>query len=341
MRDEFKYDETIENKTEYLSKAAIWLDIIMNGTGYLDSVSELVSEMDVNDMQAIKDYVFSVMKEDIFHIGMFYVKKWNLYKYKDTFLNYYGMIVFSNLFRFNNPNYLEEEKSYSFNTFAKNYVKDALKTVLQEDNGHSKRQEDYHRAVRKTMEYVSKLLYVDSSELTADDIMDYLPLFTKRPMSREIVTQVMKRMSPKVSLDELENTLSKEGYNDEYAIRDSVVEEDVHNFIGALRPLERFIILQNYGYCSREFKGLTAAELAEQKDFVKLCSADKKANKRVEAGTLNEKFVTNEREYLRRKLRKCFEEREYTYDDLLGYMDEICISEWNSLASDYLKSVLE
>ena len=66
---------------------------------------------------------------------------------------------------------------------------------------------------------------------------------------------------------------------------------------------------------------------------------DKKAKVKLEKGKVNTKYITNERESIRRRMRKYFLEREYELADLEGMLTDVFCDEWCIFEKEYLQNI--
>lgn len=127
-----------------------------------------------------------------------------------------------------------------------------------------------------------------------------------------------------------------------------------------MRPVEQFIVLQKFGFCSERYKDLSVRQLCCDTDFVRLASMDKGAMSNVEYGIIEvsrprmtgfetrshklispatfyvkEKFMNNSRKRCRDIMAAEFKEADIDCDRCLNDITKVSLELWERLKSDF------
>ncbi len=331
----FLFNNKKEDVSRYLTRAARWIDVIRNGTCYMQAECCLVEKMTAEEKKEIIDYVYSVMEPTIKEITTYCTNIWKMYDIADDFYNQAAMEVFENFHKFNNPVYGHCEKTHAFATFVQTYMKNPARVARRHHRGYSKRLDDRRRQIVRAKELIAARDKKAYSDITIEELYEALPEVSKVPMSMNLLKQSIELTSFVKPYDDNEMA---ETYEDELTFIDPEYEGIIVGFITKLRPLERFIFLQNYEYCAEKYMQLTTKELGSVREFVELCKQDKLGKKHIYfegcSECVEEKFIRNQRDSIRNRFREAILASDMDASDLAGKLEGLMMNEWKKIERD-------
>lgn len=331
MKQKFLYDKRIDDVNVYLTNMAIWFDKLRYPDCYKEEECNFEDEMTKKELF---NYVYSVMDPIIKKITNICVKTWELYDIEDDFYIQVAVDVFHNFHKYNNPRYRDCNETFAFSTFVNKFLKNAARIVRREKNGYPKRIDDCRRQVERAKEYIVTRDNKDYGSITIDEIYEVLPQISKVPMSMKLLKQTIKIMSYTYTYDNYDNIVI---YEDKLPNIDPENEKVIVNFFDNLRPMEKFIFLQNYEYCSDEYIGLSTRKLGMIKEFINICKYDRYGCNHIECNEgneyVNDRFIRHERDSIRARFGRVILSADMETDDLAGKLEDVMMNEWKKLES--------
>lgn len=334
----FLFNKNKENENMYLTRAARWYDVIFHDGKYEESDCCLVEQMNAEEQRELVNYVYGIMEHNIREIGNYCVRTWNMYDIEEDFRNQFAMEVFRQFHKFNNPKYNESDWMYSFSTFIQIYAKDPARIVRRRDKGFSKRLDDRRKVVKKARERAAFKLNKDLDDVTVDEIQAYISEVSVVELSPQIIIDTMAATTAILSVEHLDD-FDRCYVEEEVTFLDPVNEKIITDFIDGLRPLERFIFLQNYEFCSDRFLGLTTYQLGCDEYFMRLCLKDKLGRHHLKIENdyfehIDDKFIRNQRDSVRNRFKKVILESDIEENDLAGKIYEVMMKAWVKLEDE-------
>ena len=172
-------------------------------------------------------------------------------------------------------------------------------------------------------------------DITLEELYEAIPQISKVPMSMKLLKSTVELTSFVKNFDDNEMVAT---YEDELTFMDPVYEEIIVGFIAKLRPIERFIFLQNYEYCADKYVHLTTKELGSVREFVELCKQDKLGKKHICwegcRECVEDKFIRNQRDSVRNRFRDTILKADMNAEDLSGKLEELMMREWHKLEKE-------
>ena len=331
----FLFNNQKEDVSRYLTRAARWIDVIRNGAHYEDAECCLVERMTEEEHKEIINYVFSVMEPTIKEISKYCINLWKMYDIEDDFYNQACMEIFRNFHKYNNPAHNNAERTYAFATFVQTYMKDPARVARRHHRGFSKRLDDRRRQISRAKEFIAARDKKAYGDITLEELYEAIPQISKVPMSMKLLKRTVELTSFVKNFDDNEMVAT---YEDELTFMDPVYEEIIVGFIAKLRPIERFIFLQNYEYCADKYVHLTTKELGSVREFVELCKQDKFGKKHICwegcRECVEDKFIRNQRDSVRNRFRDTILKADMNAEDLSGKLEELMMREWHKLEKE-------
>ena len=337
----FLFDEKREDVNQYLTRAARWYDFIRNGE-IIDGVEDvLIERMNREERQELTNYVHSVMEKTINSVADYYIVLWDMFDIMDDFKNQLELEIFMNFHKYNKTKKGKWTEPCTFIAFVHAYVKNPARTVRRFQKGLPKRLDDKRHVVNKATAYAMQTLSKDNYSLTVDEVFECIPEVSKTSLSKGAVLKAMERCACRTKYDEdCEYEVSVDGIS----IFDPAYAKVLNDFMSSLRPMQRFIFLQNYEYCSEKYVHLTTKELGSVNEFIELCRCDKHGKQHIYCDAhmeyVDEKFIRNQRDSIRNRLRRTILETNMEASDLEGKLEELMMREWEKLESVILASQL-
>ena len=334
MNAKFLFNKEREDVSRYLTKAARWIDVIRNGNSYSDAECIMVAQMNEEEQREIINYVYAVMEPTIKEIVTYSTNVWKMYDIEEDFYNQAAMDVFGEFHKFNNPVYESYERTHAFATFVQMYMRNSARIARRHHRGYSKRLDDRRRCIVRAKELVAARDKKAYGDITMEEVAAALPLVSTVPMSRKLLQQTIELTTYMKPYDDNDDAAH---YEDELGFLDPAYEVIIVGFIETLRPMERFIFLQNYEYCSEKYVHLTTKELGSVSEFVELCRKDKFGKRHILCDGCTEcvedKFIRNQRDSVRNRFKQVILETNIAAADLAGKLEELMMREWKKLES--------
>lgn len=287
MNRAFIFNGNNEDRSEYLTRMAQVIDSIRTGRiipEIGDSYKNILTE---DEQKELNDYVFSVMLPIIKEEGNFYIKKNGLRDIADSYLNNLYLEVWKQFPKFNNPAYKETDGTCAFRTFVKVYTKDPARKATNSEHGQSKYIGYKRNIIRKTQNYITVNLGIDIEDITPELIKEFMPAVSKMQLSVEDIKNTLKMMQTRVDLEDFENNSDFAAEMGELLIATENVMNAFKLFMDKLRPLQKFIFCQNYGFCSGKYDDITLEQLVCDPDFLKIVKDDHIGTKHITRGDMD------------------------------------------------------
>ena len=331
----FLFNNKKEDVSRYLTRAARWIDVIRNGVHYEMADCCLVEKMTEAEQKEIVNYVFGVMEPTIKWNIKRFTAMWKMFDIEDDFYNQACMDIYRNFHKYNNPLYSSLNETCAFSTFVNTYMKDPARVERRKHRGFSKRLDDRRRQISRAKEFIAKRDKKPYEKITTEEIYKALPEVSKVPMSMQLLKKTIELTA---ITQPYEDSLVVGTYEDKLPFIDPAFEVAIKEFLGALRPIERFIFLQNYEYCADKYVHLTTKELGSVREFVELCKQDKFGKKHIcgdgDEECVEDKFIRNQRDSVRNRFKELVLKNDMGADDLSGNMEELMMIEWGKLEKE-------
>ena len=334
----FLFNKDKESENMYLTRAARWYDVIFHEGKYRDSDCWLIEQMSQEEKREIVNYVYGIMERHIEEMGNYCVRTWNMYDIEEDFRNQFAMEVFRHFHKFNNPKYNESDWFYSFSTFIQIYAKDPARIVRRKQKGFTKRLDDRRKVVKKARQYAAAKYDKAYDDVTVDEIQTCIADVSKVPFTPQNIIDTIAATTAVMSLEEKEDY--ERSYNEEeLTFLDPAFEKIITEFIDELRPLEKFIFLQNYEFCSDRFMGLTTYQLGCDECFMRLCLKDKLGKQHLKIENdyfehIDDKFIRNQRDSVRNRFKRVVLAAEMEAGDLEGKLNDVMMKAWLKLEDE-------
>jgi hypothetical protein len=274
MNTAFIFNGNNEDRSEYLARMAKVIDSIHTGRVIPEIGKNYKETLNEDEKNEIQNYVFEVMLPIIKEEGNFYIKKAGLRDVAEIYLNQLYLEVWKNFHKFNNPIYRDMDVNCAFRTFVKVYTKEPARKTLNSENGQSKHFGYKKNIISKTQKYITVNYGLDTEDITPELIHEFLPEVSTTQLSVEDITNTLKLMQARVSMEDCENHSEFSTEMDELFIATENVMNAFKVFMDKLRPLQKFIFCQNYGFCSHKYDDITLEQLVCDPDFIKIVKED-------------------------------------------------------------------
>ncbi len=359
MNTAFIFNGNNEDRNKYLTRMAVVVDSINTGREIPELCASYKDILNETEQQEVKDYVFEVMAPVIKEEGNFYIKKAGIKEMADDYLNNLYMEVWKNFPKFNNPDYKGTDGTCAFRTFVKVYTKEPGRKTTNTENGHSKYYGYKMSIIRKAQDYIAINLGVDTDDITPELIHEFLPKVSNNQLSVNDITNTLKLMQARVNLEDCDKYSEFATEMDELFIATEGVTEVFKEFMDKLRPLQKFIFCQNYGFCSDKYDDITLEQLVCDPDFIKIVKDDHIGTKHLTRGDMDIKeprvngfelkepihlkdvehidvnFVTHQRVRCNKLIKECVTENNFDEYDVMADLAALMRDVWDKLAANY------
>lgn len=326
-------NETVD---QYLTRAARWVDVIRNEAVYPEADCMELLKMKEEEKKELINYVFSIMQPMIKEAATVMVHRQQMYAMMEDFENQLSMDVFMGFHKFNNPRYMTTENlNCMFSTFINLFIKDASRIAWREQRGLTKRADDKKRIIQRAMELASELYMKSPDVLSVEEIHSCIPEITDRNLTEAEVREVLILMKGNLSLQALSRDMHPCIETDMISFLDPSIEKEIRQFLNSMRPVERFVFLQQNEFCPDQFARMTREELVAEEIFVELCENDKFGCRNVSyieethSKVVSVSFLKNVRLSSKERFIKVIRNLDCTYDDLSGRLEEIMMEYWD------------
>jgi len=336
MNKTYLFNNKQETVDQYLTKAARWIDVIRNEAVYPEKDCMELLDLDEEACKEITNYIFTVMQPIIKEAAEVTIHKYQMYSIMEDFENQLYMDVFMGLHKYNNPRYTTKENlNCKFSTFINLFIKDATRLTWREHRGITKRADDKKRIVQKAMELASESYLKAPEDLSVEEIWTCIPDNVNTKMSESDVRDVLVYMKGNLSLQALSRDMHPCIEEDMISFLDPAIEKEIREFLKSMRPVERFVFLQQNEFCSDHFARMSREELLTEEVFVKLCEEDKFGSRNItyieetHSKVVSFSFLKNVRVASRERFAKTIRSLDCSYDDLSGRIEEIMMEYWD------------
>ena len=296
-----------------LTRLAKAMDSVVNGTEFEGMVlSEVMSQKETQDL---KDYVGNLIMPYIvdeikhcMHLGQ-------VNNMEEDVLQNLALLVYSKFPTYNNSKTKEYGEIYDFSTFIKIYVKDAVRKTRAQERGYKSRLNRKRRKIAKARAKAAELLNIKEEDVAVEDIYAYMPLVTDNPLSFHEIKRTMNEYLIDYLFDDTGNAKDK-GIEDEILLAEDNIVEDFKAFIDNLRPMQKYIFLQSYGFCSNKHEKMKSNVIGLDPVLVMLGREDENGQAHITEEQLEARYIRKEKERLTNKMRKLVEKMDYTETEI-------------------------
>lgn len=352
------FNPNVEGRDVYLTRMSKVVDSIRNGIE-VDEVNyqKLLSK---EEMEEFKNYLFEVMLPIIKKEGQYYVKKNKLNRIKDDYMNQLFLEVWNNFHKYNNDAYTSLVDTCAFSTFVKVYTRDPARKVINSEEGRSKYVGYKMNMINKTIRYMTEQLGVNPDEITPEDIQMFMPNVSTLELSLNDIISTINHMNYRVQLEDYMETENPEDNLDEMVISNENGKNTFKVFINALRPMQRFIFCQSFGFCSDKYDDISLNQLVCDPDFLKIVKGDHIGAKHITKGNvfiekprvngfevkdgpwelanvehIDVNFVTHQRVRCNKLIVKFVQENELDEYDVKANLAELLREVWAELSDEF------
>lgn len=353
VRTEYLFNSAVENVNSYLSRAALAVDSIDNGTKI--GGKSLRDVWSIGEIEEFKSYVWRIMQPIIDTTIRYVIRTSHMSELADDFTSEFYTLIWKNFYKYNNQE--SRNTSYVFSTFINCYIPEARKEAFRLANGYSKRMHDKIRKIEKTKKYIVDSFGVKYDDIKPEDIFMFMSEVSDVPLSLRDIKETIRVTQPKYSIDTME-TGEEQMMEVSYSVADPAFTDCIIEFVRSMRPIQQFIFLQNYGFCDVRFSEITIKQMSVNEIFVELCREDKFARKNIKHGDLkierprtvegekqqmleitdvdyvSEKFIRNERDRARKNLINMVMNQGYEPEDFEGNISIVLDELWNELVRE-------
>ena len=327
---EMKNKETVN---QYLTKASRWIDVIRNGVWYEDDACIDLRIMEASEQKEVENYIFSIMYPTILSATHEFINRYKVYELEEDLGNQLALDVFMDFYKFNNPRYSDNvDLNYQFSTFVKIYIKDAVRVTWRKHEGITKRMDDRRRIVKLAMERAAQANCKTDDMLSVEEIYAYTKCVSKSKLSKDDVRDVLLYMSVPVPLDAVEKELHPTTEIDEKI--DPVIAKQLTTYVHNLRPLERFVLLQQLDYCPECYSRISREQLSNEELFIRLCENDAVGQRHIlyieetDSKVVEIDFIRAFRDASKERFSRFIKSKKWEYEDLSGKMEPTMLSCW-------------
>lgn len=322
-----------ETVNQYLTKASRWIDVIRNGMWYEDDACIDLRIMEEVEQKEVENYIFSIMYPTILKATHEFINRYKVFELEDDLSNQLALDVFMDFHKFNNPKYSDQvDLNYQFSTFVKIYMKDAVRVTWRKKEGITKRMDDKRRIVKLAIERAEQATCKSEDALSIDEIYVHSKGVSKTKLSKEDIKEVLLNMSAPVPLDAVKSELHP---TTEINIRiDPFIAKQLSGYVNNLRPLERFVLLQQLDYCPEYYSRISREQLANEEIFIKLCENDAIGRRHLiniegtDLKMVEIDFIRAFRDASKERFSKFIKSKKWEYEDLSGKMEPTMYSCW-------------
>lgn len=139
-----------------------------------------------------------------------------------------------------------------------------------------------------------------------------MPLVTENPLSLKEINRTLNEYIVEYSFDDGEKRQEK-GIEDEILISEEAIERSFAELIANMRPMQKYIFLQSYGFCSNEHDGMKSNVIGYDPVLIKLGKEDENGQAHIdpEDDHLDDRYIRKEKERITIRVRKLVEKMEY------------------------------
>lgn len=203
-------------------------------------------------------------------------------------------------------------------TFVKVYVKDAIRKTRAQERGYKSRLDRKRRKIAKAKAKAAVLLAIKEEEVDAEDIYECMPLVTDNPLSLNEIKRTLNEYLVEYSFNDSDNAKEK-GIEDKILISEECIEKDFAEFIANMRPMQKYIFLQSYGFCSNKHENMKSNVIGFDPVLVRLGKEDENGQAHIKSDGdeyLEERYIRKEKERITIRMRRLIEKMEYTDTEL-------------------------
>ena len=133
MRSELNKFMKRDNETvqEYLgNRASRYMDSVMNGE-YLEDTDVLLEEvLNADEIERLKNHIYELMQPTVDAGIIHMINSRKISDMGDDYASECKLLIWKNIFRYNNPKYKTSENSYTLGTFIKPYLLEPIRRTF-------------------------------------------------------------------------------------------------------------------------------------------------------------------------------------------------------------------
>ena len=331
-------NETVQ---EYLgNRASRYMDSVMNGE-YLEGTELLLSDiLTAEETKRLKNHIYELMQPTVDAGIAHMINSRKISDMGDDYASECKLLIWKNIFRYNNPKYKASENSYTLGTFIKPYLLEPIRRTFCQHKELSELQSREAQMVNKAKSYIRGKAGKSDESISEEEIAENIQyISSSRTMTVDKVKSTIIEMQGREYLDAYKE-YAKKSIEDEIFIREDNIVADFKAFLSEMRPMQQFIFLQYFGYATHRFEDIPMTQLVVDPYFVRIVKADEVGRNHVErkdsytvkrarqnfekAGTwnlsdvecVNVRFVSNERFRAKERLVKLVKEKDYSEDEI-------------------------
>lgn len=312
MKIEFLFNETVETRDAYLSRMSVILDSILNGV-LLENGENLKEELFEEEKLQIRKAIYEVALPEIEKVAKAERTKGYLGSLEDDFEQELMSEIFDKLYRFNNPRFRGKSScNYTLGTFIKNYVDHAKREVFRTKKGDSLYVEKMRRQMTTTRRKAALEFGKEESDVTPEEIFLLMPELYSKPLSLNVIRNNMSLLQDVLPITEVPDA-KEEGFEEEVVLSDERIQMEFMIMLSKQSPVQIYILLQNFAFCSKEYSDFHTKDLAADERFISLYQMSTGKKKRP-----SDKDIRNTRYLMLNKVKAFVAEWELDEDDVIS-----------------------
>ena len=353
MRAEFLFNKEVQNKEEYFTKAATWVNSMRKGTVLEDDVC-LSSDLSEAEKQELLEYIMEQLMPEIKTMAKFKKKRTSLEYYKAEELEaILSMKVYEDFHKFNNAEYLaDKQKRFTISTFVEHKAREAMREMLIQERGLPVNVIRNLKLINDTVLVIAEEQEISHDNVTAEMVFEKLE---GKSISYKMVISLMEVNYGTLSINEMEdsddrlqdNTMDMDLKHCEEM--DEETKEALDCVFDDFSKMELYILMKEFGFFGEKVRSMTAKELSYKDYFVAMAKEDKDGEKNIKFGELHikrpgrnsgteeeifvesvyyvkEKFYSNKVAKIKKKLAVL--SGKTSMNDVAGLMEAYCIHFW-------------
>lgn len=355
MRAEFLFNKEVQNKEEYFTKAATWVNSMRNGTVLEDDVC-LSSDLSEAEKQELLEYIMEQLMPEIKTVAKFKKKRTSLEYYKAEELEaILSMKVFEEFHKFNNAEYLaDKQKRFTISAFIEHKSREAMREMLIQERALPVNVIRNLKYINDAVLAISEEQKISHDDVTAEMVFERL---SGKSISYKMVLSLMEVYHGTLSIDDMENV--EDSLQDNMNNLENKLNEEIDNETKKIldqvfmdfSKMELYIIMKEFGFLGDQIRKMTAKELSYKDYFVSMAREDRDGDKNIEFGNVQikrpgrnsacddeifvesvyyvkEKFYSNKVAKIKRKL-ACLKDK-ISMPEVEGCLEGYCMELWKT-----------
>ena len=144
-------------------------------------------------------------------------------------------------------------------------------------------------------------------------------------------------MKTKCYLDDLDEDKEK-APEENILIAEDDITKVFRDMMGKLRPMQRYILCQSFGYCSNEHDKMLTTKLKYEPVLVELGKQDEIGKNHIgfdDEEYLDDRYIRKERERMILRLRVLVEKQDYSEEEVLANLGPIMVEMEEEMEREY------